>query len=83
MTGKPESPSGVCALCGGTLCPGEATIPFVKGDRVHTIRRVPALICSECTEAYLAGPVVDRVEELLASLERTGAEVSVAQYRAA
>ena len=83
MTGRPENSSGICALCGGKLCAGEATIPFVRGERIYTIRRVPALICSECTEAYMTGPVVNRIEELLNQLEGLGAEVLVAHYRAA
>src|SRR5574341_1824287 len=59
MTGEHASPDGVCGLCGGKLRPGEATIPFVRGERIFTIRQVPALICSECSEAYMTGPVVD------------------------
>jgi len=83
MIGKPEGPSGTCALCGGTLQQGDATIPFLKGDRVYTIRKVPALVCADCKEAYMTGLVVDRIQGLLEHLEGLGAEIMVAQYRAA
>lgn len=74
---------GTCAICGGSVAPGEATIPFVRGRRVLSIRDVPAHVCGDCGEAYLAGPVVDRVQELLAELEALDDEVAIAPYRVA
>lgn len=83
MTGSPGDEAGRCALCGGTLQMRSATIPFVRGDRVVTIREVPAEVCEECGEAYMSGATTDRVQELVDGLEAAGAEMTVARYQAA
>ena len=83
MVGHAGSDGGTCARCGGSLDQGMTTIPFVRGDRVITIRDVPAEVCGDCGEGYLSGPVTDAVQELVAKLEALNAEVSVARYCAA
>lgn len=83
MTGEHGDEAPACAVCGGSLGAGEATIPFVRGDHVITVRGIPAQICGDCGEAYMTGAVVDDVEKLVGALEALDAEVSVAHYRAA
>ena len=82
MTSQPGS-SGVCALCGGHLSMGTATIPFVRDDRVVTIKGVPGSICDECGEAYFTGAVLDGVTALIESVASVDTEVLVARYKAA
>lgn len=74
---------GRCALCGGSLYEGTATLPFVRGERVITIRDVPAEVCAECGEPYMSGAVADSVQELVNKLEALDSEVSVARFHAA
>lgn len=83
MTGKPENNKKICPLCGGQLCEGLATIPFVRDSIVVVVKEVPAEICSECNESYMKGDAVDRIEELLQNLKDMAAEVSVVHYKAA
>jgi YgiT-type zinc finger domain-containing protein len=76
MTGKPEN-NGHCPLCGGRLMSRPATIPFLVRGTVIVIKDVPARICEECDEPFLAGPATDTVTDLLAELRSLRAEVSV------
>ncbi len=82
MTGKPESVRR-CALCGGELEMGTANIPFLIGEKVGVIRKVPAEFCSECREAYVQSSVAGRIESILDRLEELHFELSVIQYEAA
>jgi YgiT-type zinc finger domain-containing protein len=83
MTTRPASDRCICAVCGGSLADGIATLPFVRDERVVVVRGVPAEICGDCGEAYLAGEVVDGVQKIVDDLDALDAEVSVARYRAA
>jgi len=82
VTGKPAA-SGKCAMCGGSMSSGKMVLPLVFGERVLTIRDVPAEICDECGEAFLESAAVDVVQKMAADFEALDAEVSVARYRAA
>ena len=83
MTGKLDADGGICPLCGGSTRQGYATLPFVLDERVFTIREVPAEICGDCGEAYMAGEAVDGVQKLIEELSALKTEVSVARYHAA
>jgi YgiT-type zinc finger domain-containing protein len=84
MTGAPDANgTGVCALCGGRLATGVASVPFVRSERVIVVRAVPAQICGSCREPYFDGPTLDRVLALVERLDASGAEVSVMSFRAA
>jgi YgiT-type zinc finger domain-containing protein len=81
MTGKPENKTGLCPLCGGRLVPNQrATIPFVLGKVVVVVKDVPAEVCRNCGEAYLAGIVTDRLLNLLERFAHLPIEVSVTSY---
>jgi hypothetical protein len=59
-------------------------MPFpMKNNGMLLVKGVPAEICGDCGEPYLAGPTVDRVREILRSFEKLATEVSVVSYRAA
>ncbi len=79
MTGEREN-SGQCYLCRGALKYGKATVPFVVGDSVIVIKKVPAEICQRCNEPYMAGEVVDKITALLDNFEPFRAEVLVVSY---
>jgi YgiT-type zinc finger domain-containing protein len=86
MTGKRgnKKAKAICPLCGGTLKNGRAMLPFYYDDgRVVMIRGVPAEICQDCHEPYVAGGAVDIVERLLDQLESVQAEVLIVIYKAA
>jgi YgiT-type zinc finger domain-containing protein len=77
--GEPEN--STCPVCGGHLQPNTATIPFILGyDTIVVIKDVPAEICSNCHEPFMAGKVTDRVSSLLRQLKALRSEVSVVTY---
>lgn len=78
MIGAPEN--SICPLCGGRLELGQANIPFILEDTIVVVKNAPALICTECYEPYLDGPVTDQVMSLLAQLQTLHSEVSVITY---
>ena len=75
-----DYPTGLCPTCGGTLKPGLANIPFIFDDTVIVVKNVPAEICRDCHEPFLAGSVTDQVMSLLNQLRTLQSEVSVVAY---
>lgn len=79
MTGEREN--SICPTCGGKLQSNLATIPFIlEPDTVIVIKGVPAEICSDCHEPFVAGQATDRVANLLRQLKALRSEVSVVSY---
>ena len=79
MTGEREN-NGRCYFCRGRLEYGKATVPFVLQDSVIVVKKVPAEICKQCHEPYMAGEVVDKITALLDRFEPFRAEVLVVSY---
>ncbi len=69
-----------CALCGGRLTSGKATIPFLFGDSVVVIKAVPAEICQSCHEPFMIGSVTDKITALLEQVRKMGMEVLILTY---
>ena len=78
MIGKPVN--RICPTCGGHLELGRANIPFIFGDTVVVIKSVPAEICVNCHEPFLAGGATDHVMSLLRQLKTLQSEISVITY---
>jgi YgiT-type zinc finger domain-containing protein len=79
MTGKLAKDS-YCPLCGGRLEQGIATIPFVFPKLTVIIKGVPAEICSNCHEPFVAGIATDKVTQMLKWARASHAEVSIISY---
>jgi YgiT-type zinc finger domain-containing protein len=76
-----ESENSVCPVCGGRLRIDVATIPFILGDNVVVvIKGIPAEVCNNCHEPFVAGRVTDQVSTLLRQLKSLRSEVSVVTY---
>ena len=71
-----------CPTCGGRLEKGLANIPFIFGDAVIVIKQVPAEICGDCHEPFMAGYATDEVMSLLNQLRALPSEVTVVNYPA-
>jgi len=56
--------SDVCALCGGKLREGFTELVMKVGNEVVVIKRVPALVCSCCGEAYVTPEVSEKIDEV-------------------
>ena len=79
MIGEPEN--SVCPVCGGRLHLDVATIPFILDDNVVVVvKDVPAEVCGDCHEPFVAGRVTDQVTALLRQLKSLRSEVSVVTY---
>jgi YgiT-type zinc finger domain-containing protein len=78
MIGKQDV--NICPICGGRLESGIATIPFILDDTIVVIKDVPAEICADCQEPYLAGHATNRVMALLNHLKVVHSELSVVSY---
>lgn len=84
MTGaSADDPTGVCALCGGSLVNDLADMTFPTTAGVLLLRGIPARVCGDCGEPYLQGPVLDRAVQIVRELDALGSEISVVSFRAA
>ena len=57
--------SDICALCGDKLREGFTELVLKAGNEVVVIKRVPALVCSCCGEAYLTPEVSEKIDQVL------------------
>lgn len=78
MTGKPVN--SICPTCGGRLESGLATVPFIFDNTIIVVKDIPAEICRDCHEPFLAGRETDQVMLLLNQLKSLHSEVSVVAY---
>ena len=72
-----ENPDKPCPLCGGTLAPGRAMIPFVLDRHVVVVKDVPAEVCDTCGEPFMHAAVTNTVSAMLARARDIGAEVTL------
>ncbi|NTV28441.1 MAG: type II toxin-antitoxin system MqsA family antitoxin [Methanothrix sp.] len=57
--------SDMCALCGSKLREGSTDLVLKAGDEVVVIKKVPALVCSCCGEAYVTPEVSERIDDVM------------------
>jgi YgiT-type zinc finger domain-containing protein len=63
--------SDTCALCGGKLREGFTELVMKVENGVVVIKKVPALLCSCCGEAYVTPEVSEKIDEVMKEF-RTG-----------
>lgn len=72
-----------CVICKrGETQPGHATVTSQRPGCTVIIKSVPADVCADCGEYYLAEDVAQRVAEMTNAAERSGAEVEVRSFAA-
>lgn len=54
-----------CASCGGALISRTVSHTQVQGDKLYRFDQVPALVCSQCGESWLAAAVSQRMDEII------------------
>jgi len=57
--------SDMCALCGSKLREGSTDLVLKAGDELVVIKKVPALVCSCCGEAYIIPGVSEKIDEVM------------------
>jgi YgiT-type zinc finger domain-containing protein len=69
-----------CRVCGGLLEARVTDLPFKIGDSSIVIfKSLPVLQCDQCGDAELEQATMSRVDQLLASVDRS-AELEVIKY---
>ena len=69
-----------CPLCGGDKRPGTTTFAVDLKFGVVVVREVPALVCSNCLDAWIDDPVAARLEIVIAGARERQAAVEVTQW---
>ncbi|NLV45421.1 MAG: type II toxin-antitoxin system MqsA family antitoxin [Candidatus Hydrogenedentes bacterium] len=72
-----------CVLCReGETSPGKVTVTLERGGTVIVIKEVPAEVCSNCGEYYLAEEITREVLRLAEAGKEKGVEVEVIRFAA-
>lgn len=72
-----------CVLCKqGDTRPGNVTVTLQRGDTTVIIKGVPAEICENCGEYYLAENVTEKVLSIAEEAAKKNAEVEILRFAA-
>lgn len=57
--------SDMCALCGGKLRDGFTDLMMKAANEVVIIKKVPAIVCGSCGEAYVTAKVSEKIDVVM------------------
>lgn len=70
-----------CVICKhGETTEGETTVTLEKNGSTIVFKHVPALVCDNCGEAYVADAVTRKLLESAQAIVKSGAEVDVRDF---
>jgi YgiT-type zinc finger domain-containing protein len=70
-----------CIVChNGETRPGTTTVTFHREGQTVVVNRVPAEVCENCGEAYVAEDVTAQVLEIAANARKAHAQVLVRDF---
>ncbi len=69
-----------CPLCGGNKTLGETTFTADLGSGVVVVRRVRALVCSQCGEEWIDDATARRLEQVVNEARLKHSEVEVTAF---
>ena len=70
-----------CIVCNhGETQPGATTVTFHREGQTVVVNEVPAEVCENCGEAYVAEDVTEQVLEIAADARRAQAQVLVRDF---
>lgn len=69
-----------CSECGATAEKGYTTSVTDVGNCLVIVRNVPCFKCSECSEVFYTGDVVQRLEEIIEAAKKMMQEVAILDY---
>lgn len=73
----------ICPICKtGHLTPGKTTVTLTPGNTVVVLKEVPADVCDNCGEYYLADKTTDKTLAVAESAVNKGAELEVLRFAA-
>ena len=74
----------MCTICKiGETRPGKATVTLTRDQMTLVVKGVPALICANCGEEYVAEATSAKLLTLAEDAAKAGVEVDVREYVAA
>jgi YgiT-type zinc finger domain-containing protein len=72
-----------CVLCKqGETRPGNVTVTLQRGETTVIIKGVPAEVCENCGEYYLAEEVTEKVLSMAEEAAKKNAEVEILRFAA-
>jgi YgiT-type zinc finger domain-containing protein len=69
-----------CATCGGKRKNGTTTFTAEFGSGIVVVRDVPAIVCSQCGEDWIADDVAERLENIVKQAKKSGRQVEVSSF---
>jgi YgiT-type zinc finger domain-containing protein len=74
-----------CPLSKGEMVRGRKTnLPYELSDeRLIIVRNVPAIICSQCGDAFIEAEILSRVEKILDKATKDGMVLGFVEYEKA
>ena len=70
-----------CVICKQTeVQDGFTTVTLERDGLTFVVKRVPAQVCPNCGEAYVAEDISSRILQVAEKAAREGAQVDVRQY---
>lgn len=73
----------ICPICKtGHLMPGTATVTLSRGNTMVVLKEVPADVCDNCGEYYLAEKTAAKTMAAAESAVTKGAELEVLRFAA-
>ena len=69
-----------CPICGGNLQDGTTTYTADLEFGLVVVRKVPAKVCSQCGEDWIAPDAATKLEETIDQAREKGAEFEVLTY---
>jgi YgiT-type zinc finger domain-containing protein len=77
MAVKAPAAESLCPLCGGTKRPGKATYTVDFGPSIVVVRNVPATVCEQCGEEWIAADTASELEQLTEQARQRGEQVAI------
>ena len=74
---KKKKAADRCPLCRGAKKPGTTTFTAELGFGVVVVRKVPALVCSQCGADWISDQVAGKLEALVAEAKTKRLQVEV------
>ena len=72
--------SNRCPLCGGNKTRGETTFTADLGSGVVVVRRVQAMVCSQCGEEWIDDATARRLEQVVNEARSGRREVEITAF---
>ena len=72
--------STICAVCGGPRTDSTTTFTVDLNSSLLVVRHVPALVCQQCGEEWIADPEAARLEEMVEDTQNRQTSFEVMEW---